>query len=83
MEKYIKQDLNQPLVANHSNKAQYSEEISLEVSNLCIDSYQICKHWLESHNDCFLSNDETECYHRIVIISKPKSFSQRAIFTEC
>lgn len=70
MEKYIKQDINQPLIANHSNKTQYFEEISLEVCNLHINSYQICKHWLESHSDCLLSNDETECYYRIVIILK-------------
>lgn len=70
MEKYITQNINQSVRGNFSNKTQSSEEILLEVCNFRLDNYQICKHWLESHSDCFLSNDDTECYHRIVIILK-------------
>ncbi len=70
MEKYVPQNINQPVRGNLSNKIQYFEGVSPEVWDLRINSYQICKHWLKSRSGCNLNNEDTDRYQRIVMVLK-------------
>ncbi|MBW4572053.1 MAG: acyl carrier protein [Tolypothrix carrinoi HA7290-LM1] len=70
MEKYLPENINKPIIGSWSDKIQYFKDISPEVWNFHIDSYQICNHWLKSRSGSNLNNEDSERYQRIVIILK-------------
>lgn len=70
MEKHIPQNINQPLISNWSNKVQHFDGITPEELSFRINSYQICKNWLLARNARLLSNEDTQCYQRILMVLK-------------
>jgi hypothetical protein len=70
MEKYVPQNISQPVLGSWSNKIQYFEGVMPEVWNFRIDSYQICQNWLKARKGCPLSNEDNQRYQRIVVVLK-------------
>lgn len=52
------------------NKAQSFEDLTLDVCNFHIDSYQICKNWFKARNGSPLDNKDTQHYQRMVTVLK-------------
>lgn len=53
-----------------SNQIQHLEDVPSEVLNFRIDSYQICKTWLQARNGFPSNNDEVQRYQKMVMVLK-------------
>lgn len=62
----MKRDLPQ----EKRNKAQSFEELTLDVCNFQLDSYQICKNWFKARDGSPLDNKDAQYYQRMVTVLK-------------
>ena len=70
MEKDVEQNVNKAIIGNWSSKIYYFESVPPEICDFHIDSYQICKHWLEASTGRLLNKEDTQRYQRIVTVLK-------------